>query len=98
MKRYYINNTRGFANAYNLVWAETPEQIAAAEENGYERITRREAEKLCAMENDRRKYDPAFSGYASNLIYPIDWDAYTFGAWENDRRLTKDGCTIIYKH
>lgn len=99
MKKYYVNYYNGFSNCYDLMWAETSEQTKKAEENGYERITRRQAEKLCAAENDRRKYDLIAAGYAANVIYPMDWDSERYcGNWTNDSRLIKDGYTIIYKN
>lgn len=76
MKKQYYVWYGDFGNVYNLFWAETPEQVKLAEENGYTRITRRQAEKLCAEENNRRKFDGNFSGYADNLIFPIDCDEY----------------------
>lgn len=95
MKRYYIKYYNDFSNAYNLVWAETPEQIAMAEADGigWERISRREAEKKCSAENERRKYDCSFSGYADSAIYPIDYD----GCAVNDPRMYKDGYLWLYR-
>lgn len=75
MKKYYYKNTRGFANTYIVCWAESPAQIAYAESHDYDQITRRDAEKLCAAENRRRKYDQSCSGYASTVIKPIDFDS-----------------------
>lgn len=92
MKKYYVHYWNNFANTYNLYWAETSEQIKEAERNGYERITRKEAERLCANENYRRKTDYNFSGYASAVILPINYD----GDWINDRRMYKDGYMILY--
>ena len=93
MKQYYVRYYKDFGNTYNLAWAETPEQIKAAENAGYEKITRREAEKLCAEENGRRKSDAAFSGYADNVIIPIECAR---DDWQNDSRFEKDGY-IVYK-
>ena len=73
MKKFYVHYG-DFANTYRLAWAETPEQVEEAEKRGYERITRKEAENLCAEENRRRKENTNFSGYADNLILPIDFD------------------------
>lgn len=93
-KRYYVNYYRDFANTYSLYWAETDDQIKMAEENeNNERITRKRAEQLCASENYRRKYNPNSSGYASNLIIPIDYDFYD---WTNDPDVFRDGYIIDY--
>ena len=77
-KQYFISYYRDFANTYVLLYAECPEDFAALPD-GAERITRREAVQLCRRENERRKYDQAFSGYASNVITPAagdccEWD------------------------
>lgn len=96
-KTYYIWNG-DFGNVYNLYWAETPEQIKLAEENGYTRITRRQAEKLCAEENNRRNYDSNFSGYADNLIYPIGYEGI-HAKWDlyNRRDVVCNGYVVEYK-
>lgn len=91
MKKFYVHYG-DFANTYRLVWAETPEQVEEAENNGYERITRKEAENLCAEENRRRKENPSFSGYASNVIYPVEY----VDNWENNEKMYKDRYIIDY--
>lgn len=73
MKQYFVHYFRDFGNTYNLYYAECPEDFAALPE-GAERITRREAEQLCREENDRRKYEKSFSGYADSRIYPAAGD------------------------
>lgn len=93
MKKYYVRYWNNFANTYHLCWAETPEQVAKAEEKGCERISKKEAEKLCAEENYRRKTDYNFSGYASSIILPVDYD----GDWINDKNMYKNGYMILYK-
>lgn len=91
MKKFYVW-FGDFSNIYDLVWAETPEQAEEAENNGYERITRKEAENLCAQENRRRKENPSFSGYASNVIYPVEY----VDNWENDEKMYKNRYIIEY--
>lgn len=74
MKKYYI--VRGnFANIYSLFWAEGPEMEKLLPEDA-ERISRKEAERLAAAENYRRKHTPSSSGYADIAIYPAGtcWD------------------------
>lgn len=93
MKRYYIYHYRNFGNTYHLYWAETPEQIKKAEEF-CDRISKKEAYGLCAEENRRRKYDPSFAYYATNVIYPI---GYTRADPENDPRIIKKGYLILRK-
>lgn len=96
MKKQYYLWYGDFGNVYNLYWAETAEQIKLAKESGYTRITRRQAEKLCAEENNRRKYDGNFSGYADNLIFPVDCDEYERDLL-NNRSLYVDGYIVNRK-
>lgn len=96
MKKYYIKNNYGFANTYTLVYTETPEQDEQALACGYERITRKEAERLCARENDRRTFDSSFSGFASNVILPI-WYPVMDRDWRNDHRMALNGYIVDTK-
>lgn len=96
MKKYYVEYWNSFGNTYNLYWAETPEQIQIAESlKTCKRITRKEAEKLCAEENYRRRTDYNFSGYATSEIFPIDYNGA--GDWMNDRNMYKNGYIIEYR-
>lgn len=72
MKHYYIRYPRNFANEYDLVWIESSdtESITAAEERGYERITRKEAFRKVSNEKYSRTHDQAFSGYGDIVILP----------------------------
>ena len=71
MKRYYVHYYRDFGNTYALYWADSPEMEAHLPD-GAEQITRARAIELAQAERDRRRYDAAFSGYASAAIYPAD--------------------------
>ena len=90
MRKYFVKYWANFGNTYNLAYTDTDAQAAEAEANGWERITRKQAESKCADENRARSSDPAFSGYADSLIYPYGYD----GDWQNDRRAEKNGCII----
>lgn len=68
MKKYYVRYPRNFANEYSLVWSDSEHPIP--EDNGWERITRKQAIYLAASEADRRKTDVNSSGYADEYIYP----------------------------
>ena len=69
MKTYFIR--RGdFENVYELAWADNKEDISWLVSQNFERCTRREAENYARRERYRRKYDRAFSCYASDAIYP----------------------------
>lgn len=69
MKKYFVKYG-DFGNAYSLRWAEQGDNIP----EGWEPITRKEAEKLARAERDRRKDNPAFSGYADRYIAPFEPD------------------------
>ena len=73
MKKYFVAYGR-FANEYALYWADSSDMEKLPE--GAERISRKEAERLAAAENYRRKYTPSSAGYADNAIYPAgtQWD------------------------
>lgn len=86
MRKYFVKY-HGFANVYTLGYAETVEEENQATKRGFDRITRKEAESLCARENQRRKDNPAFSYFADNVILPIGYD----DDWRNDRNLMLRG-------
>lgn len=71
MKKYVVKY-HGFSNVYTLAYTDTPELLSDALAHGYEQITRKEAIRLCAAENERRKFDPAFSGFGDKRVYPYD--------------------------
>ena len=89
MRKYFVKYGE-FANTYSVCYTENESEETQAIERGMERITRKEAERLCARESERRKENPAFSGYASDVILPFGYD----GDWRNDRRLGKIGRLI----
>lgn len=91
MKHYYVKYIRNASNWYSLVYTETEEQSELALANGYERITRRQAEKLAAQERFRRKYDPSFA-------YHADADIFPFGVYAdfNNYPWTRDGYLIVH--
>ena len=84
MKKYIIKYL-GFRNSYMLAYADTPELLSDAIAHGYEQITRKEAIRLCVEENERRKFNPAFSGYGDNCVYPYDAE------FHNPYNYTKNG-------
>jgi hypothetical protein len=84
MKKYYVRYWKDFANTYSLFYTENSEQEKLLPENA-ERITRKEAEQLCRDENYRRKSDQAFSHFADNLIFPIDFNADVEYAYDENR-------------
>ena len=71
MKTYYIKYPRDFANEYDLCYCETSEERKKAEENGWERISRKDAINNCRMEERRRECDPSFAFYAPTQIIPF---------------------------
>ena len=73
MKKYWIHYYRDFANCYNLFWTDSQEMEAELPE-GAEQITKKQAFIKCRQENDRRRYDHSFSGYADSHIFPAGDD------------------------
>lgn len=82
-KKYFIRGA-GWGNMYDLAWADNTNDIEKLESKGFTRCSRKWAEQQAHREIDRRKYDPAFSGYASRAVYPApyyfmdEWDRETF--------------------
>jgi len=88
--KYWIK--RGdFSNVYSLEYTRTLEQETEAERQGFERITRKEAEHLCSLERDRRKHDQMFSGFADDRIWPFGVDR---GDVHGSRYITEPGYVI----
>lgn len=82
MKTYYIIHGP-FANTYNLVYVEIPDDYIAllsrlTLSERAERITRREAIAYCIAEKRRRRDNPNFAYYGAIAIYPADhnYDEY----------------------
>lgn len=61
---YYVCYYRDFANTYTVCRA--PYDVPLPEE--WTRITRKQADRLCREERERREYDYNFSGFASSTI------------------------------
>ena len=68
--KYYVVYYRDFANTYYLVSATADTEHLLPKDA--ERITRKEAIRMCRAELERQKYDRAFSGYASTEVWPIE--------------------------
>lgn len=89
-RQYFVNYYANFANTYDLMYADTQEDLDLLPV-GAERITRKEAESLCADENRRRKYNGNFSGCADNVIYPVSMTSDEQRNVVNDKRYFKSG-------
>jgi len=74
MKKYYIRYPRNFGNEYDLRFVDGVDDELRAIEQGYERITKKEALEKCRAERWARKNDPAFSGYGSAIIVRLDFE------------------------
>ena len=72
MKTYFIRHGN-FANIYDLAWADNKEDISWLVSQNFERCTLREAQYWARRERDRRKFNPAFSGYGDDVIYPAKY-------------------------
>ena len=95
-RQYFAHYYKGFGNTYSLMYADTEEDLKLIPEDA-ERITRKEAESLCARENYRRKYDSSFSGYADNIIYPVGMEIEDRYNIYNSNRYYKDGYIVERK-
>lgn len=69
-RAYYVRHPRDFANEYSLRYTVGGAKLSA--DDGWERITRREAERLARAERERRRWEPERSGYADADIYPAE--------------------------
>lgn len=96
MKKFFYKNTSGFANTYDLVYTETEKEEEKVIAEGYERITRKEAERLCRAERDREQYEPSNSGYASSVILPV-WYPAAERDWQDDSRVVLNGYIVERK-
>ena len=85
-RQYFAHYYRDFGNTYNLMYADTEEDLKYVPEDA-RRITRREAESLCIRENYRRKHD--FGGFADNAIYPAKMTSDEI--WGGSRKYYKVG-------
>ena len=74
MKKYYIRYPRNFGNEYDLRYVDGVDDELRAIEQGYERITKKEALEKCRAERWARKHDQAFSGYGSAIIVHLDFE------------------------
>lgn len=73
MRYYFIKYYTSFSNTYILRHAPK-EMLQKMLDNGFTRITRKEAIRHCVEERRREKFDKACSGYANRCIYPIEWE------------------------
>lgn len=95
MKNFFVKSG-DFANCYSLCYTtdgSTPE--------GYERITRREAERLAAAEARRRKEDPSFAYFADQYIFPysaperyVDYGETDYNRMLDDAICNRHGCYL----
>lgn len=69
-RAYYVRYPRDFANEYSLRYTVSGAELSA--EDGWERITRREAERLARAERARRRWEPSRSGYADVFRALVD--------------------------
>lgn len=92
MRKYFVKYG-DFANTYSVCYTENESEEVQAVKQGMERISRKEAVALCARESTRRKENPAFASYASDVILPFGYD----GDWRNDKYMEKIGRLIERK-
>lgn len=92
MKKYYVK-CYGFSNTYDVVYAENEEEEKKAISEGWGRISRKRAIRLCMEEKSRRKYDQAFSYYAPTVILPISYPE-DGSDWRNDAAMELRGYIV----
>lgn len=78
-RKYYVHYWKDFNNTYELYYSDKE-----IDRDGFEKITRKEAIRLCVEEKERRRTDPSFSGYASTTIMPYEYDYDPNGNARND--------------
>lgn len=78
-RKYYVYYYKNFRNTYDLYYTENEENAKKMEDRGMQRITRREAVKLCREEKYRRE-NPSFAYFASATIKP--WDEHDLRNYE----------------
>lgn len=89
MKKYFVKYGK-FGNTYTLCYTEDGSKPSG---EGWEQITRKEAEALARAEARRRKDDPYFSGYADAWVFPVGMtedDEYNFECrrgWHTEGRI-----------
>ena len=74
MKKYYLLHDSDTAYDNVLLYTENAEQDADAIAAGCQRITRKMAEHLAAMERCRRIAEQDYTGYYASEIYPYGED------------------------
>lgn len=75
MKSYWVKYGE-FANNYSLRKAWNASEGCCLILAGYQRITRKEAERLASAERRRRKENPQFAGYADDTIKSFNRDEF----------------------
>lgn len=91
MKTYYIKYPRNFGNEYDLCYCETSEERSNAEENGWERISRKDAIGKCRTEKRRRWENPSFAFFAPTQIVPFSLVGKEYLPEDVGYRLSDDG-------
>ena len=95
--KYYVVYYRDFANTYYLVCRLLLEKNMLPKDA--ERITRKEAIRMCRAELERQKYDRAFSGYASTEVWPIEaYLSLEHLQVEGHRQCTIDGVSYFLQN
>lgn len=88
-KKYFVVYYQNFSNTYNLYWTDCKEMEERLPAEA-KRISRKEAEGLCADENRRRKHDRGSAFFADSAIYPSDFDGCNYDI-ETSKRHRKNG-------
>lgn len=98
-KTYLIKFYQDFDNTYLLAWVDTPSSLELALNEGYKRITRREAEHYASAERYRRKHEPS-SAYRADAEICSFYERYILEHEEdyfNDFMAASEGCFDGFK-
>ncbi len=74
MKEFFVDYYLNFSNTYRLCYCENAKDYAALNKNA-ERISRKEALKLCADEKRARRHNPNFAHFADVTIVPAEYSS-----------------------
>ena len=73
MKKTYFIRYGNFGNVYDLAWADNESDREDLVSIGFDKCSRKWAERQARAEIDRQHFNPQFSGYADRAIYPAQY-------------------------
>ncbi len=96
-RKYFVIWDEAY-DEYDLIWTDSDDAEREAIENGYERITRQEAIRLCRKERERRKMKGHSLKCSSTYIEQFFPEEITNALWfGNMKQVVKDSYIIEYE-